>query len=118
MLEATGSHEFQAKGIFILPHEAEMETWALIRTVGSPKAISRSYKGFPVHYSDYSGLLEKQWLNDETINAYTSMMDNRDGITVLKTYFWKVIMEGHPPMTIKKHVKLIFHHLSFMNLTR
>ncbi len=117
MLEATGSREFQAKGIFILPHEAEMETWALIPTVGSPKTISRSYNGFPVCYSDYRGLLEKQWLNDETINAYTSMMDNRDGITVLKTYFWKVIMEGGTPKTIKAHVKQIFH-LSFMNLIR
>jgi hypothetical protein len=113
--EANGSHELQAKGIFILPHEAEMEFWALISTLESPNSTSRRYKGFLVHYSDYRGLLEKKWLSDEIINAYTSLMDDRDGITVLKTYFWKVIIEGRHPEIIKAHVKQIFH-LFFMNL--
>lgn len=114
MFEATGSHEFQAKNIFILPHEAEMETWALISTAGSPETTSRNYSGVHVHYSDYRRLVAKQWLNDEIINAYTTLMDNRDGITVLKTYFWNSIKEGTLPK-IKRHVKQIFH-LSFMNL--
>jgi len=114
MLEATGSHEFQARGIFILLHKAEMETWALISTLGSPDTISRKYGGLTVHYSEYQRLVGKQWLNDEIINIYTSMMDNRDGIIVLMSYFWNILRQGHLP-TIKKYVKQIFH-LSFMNL--
>ena len=91
-----------------------MGTWALISTLGSPDTISRKYGGLTVHYSEYRRLVEKQWLNDEIINIYTSMMDNRDGIIVLMSYFWNILRQGHLP-TIKKYVKQIFH-LSFMNL--
>ncbi len=114
MLEATGSHELQAKGIFILLHEAQMETWALISTLGSPDTISRKWDRVTVHYSEYRMLVAKQWLNDDIINNYTSMMDNKDGITILTPYFWNILKQGDLPTT-KKYVKQIFH-LSFMNL--
>jgi hypothetical protein len=96
--------KFHSRGIFILPYEASMEPWESISTAGHIQAISRLCGSIPVEYGVYDQVLNNKWLNDDAINAYTSLMENKEGVIVLKTYLWKQMSTEKNPQKIKPHV--------------
>ncbi len=97
--------EFLAKGIFILPKEANVEIWKSISKAGGPKDISRHCGKVPVNYSVYERLIGGKWLNDEGINAYISLMGQRKGTFVSGTYVFQKLFGEKNAIGLQRQVR-------------
>jgi hypothetical protein len=108
--------ELQAKGIFILPKEANMEVWKTISNAGSPTDISRLYDKNPVNYSVYKRLIGGQWLNDDGINAYITLMRQKKGTFICTTYDFPLLVQKRV-IPLKKKVRALINFHALLLLT-
>ena len=95
-LEMTeNSDKLHSRGIFLLPHELRRKPWNKIAEAGNRGDISRTIECILVDYLAYRRLLERDWLNDEILNAYNSLMVQQADTIALSTYLWQAMLNGN-----------------------